>query len=915
MHAMPGCASRCQGYAGVYCKEPDFFTGKPSQPIAGCTDGVMYTSTRQTMETWYDVGEDYVRKAADWIAMTPIAAQTIWALTVMNEPAIGQVFTDEIKWFYQGALKYSAFGVGGGRIAPALSFVGSSFTDSAAAAYVADQLSSGAFPPNTVADYHHYYNWMGWYEPPALQVLVCNASIREDWLDYPEAGIDTVVGEWSVAVNYNMNLNNMSSAYDVAFMTQFFANQVSYYLSVKGVSGLYYWNFKMGSGWDPQPTATQPGGGYVPGAASGRSLPTYGLTSWSFLDLVLAGIARPPAELGLRARCECPICGSHPPSVPPPSPPAQPSPPAAPPAPPAGTWVDESTPAESRTAVSEMDGLSHAIAFSDEFNIPGRTFNDGDDSRWAALRTMPYSNEQLNFYSPGMALTSASGVLEIRVDAKRTPLPVANPSSRLGFDLHEATFRSAMLQSWDKFCFSGGIVEARARMPGSASMLGLWPAFWMMGNLGRAAYKASTDGLWPFLFDECVGEDAADCATTGTCDCAASQCDKQRITACAAHPPHGLNSRQGRGAPEIDVLEVQPGGATFSYDKQHTATKGCPGPLDPKVADALNFEQPFASTSLQVAPGVRYDADQRPTKECAPTTYVQPAAWGGKRVMQWYPALSDMAHYGSNVSTAYRVTANYYFWGDDFKHVSFPRMDGTTHHADDFQTDALSANTKLDQSFFDSYHTYRVEWRPGAHGFIRWSLDGKLQFQIDAAVLATPFNISVNGSALGKLRPRHLPTEPMYLIFNLDISQRWGWPDCTEVTGCSCCTDCANPDCYQCTERQWLKDTCAALDSQVSYSIDWVRVFTPKGAAPPQCSPSSHPTRQWIGAHATDYMQPADKAPLRKVVAGGGGCSLHLNAKDDFAMHRDCNWPHGRCDRLQNQTRSLTPYGLCVCDG
>ena len=66
-----------------------------------------------------------------------------------------------------------------------------------------------------------------------------------------------------------------------------------------------------------------------------------------------------------------------------------------------------------------------------------------------------------------------------------------------------------------------------------------------------------------------------------------------------------------------------------------------------------------------------------------------------------------------------------------------------------------------------------------------------------------------------------------------------------------------------------------------SYAIDYVRVFAPENSSFPQCSPSSHPTREWIGAHATDYMQPADQAPLRKVVPGGGGCKLHLEAKEE----------------------------------
>lgn len=74
-----------------------------------------------------------------------------------------------------------------------------------------------------------------------------------------------------------------------------------------------------------------------------------------------------------------------------------------------------------------------------------------------------------------------------------------------------------MLQSWNKFCFTGGIIEISASLPGSPEisvwkisrilqlhiqqidlcLQGLWPGAWTMGNLGRAGFGATTDGMWP----------------------------------------------------------------------------------------------------------------------------------------------------------------------------------------------------------------------------------------------------------------------------------------------------------------------------------------------------------------------------------------------------------------------------------
>jgi beta-glucanase (GH16 family) len=56
-----------------------------------------------------------------------------------------------------------------------------------------------------------------------------------------------------------------------------------------------------------------------------------------------------------------------------------------------------------------------------------------------------------------------------------------------------------MMQSWNKFCFTGGLIETSVMMPGWPQYLGMWPAVWTMGNLGRAGYGSTTDGLVRFV--------------------------------------------------------------------------------------------------------------------------------------------------------------------------------------------------------------------------------------------------------------------------------------------------------------------------------------------------------------------------------------------------------------------------------
>ena len=104
-------------------------------------------------------------------------------------------------------------------------------------------------------------------------------------------------------------------------------------------------------------------------------------------------------------------------------------------------------------------------------------------------------------------------------------------------------FKSGMIQSWNKFCFTGGIVEVDVILPGEPDIGGLWPAMWLLGNLGRATYEASTNNLWPWSYDKCDRKKQ----------------DSQSISACDKANHFGLNKEQGRGATEIDILELMGG--------------------------------------------------------------------------------------------------------------------------------------------------------------------------------------------------------------------------------------------------------------------------------------------------------------------------------------------------------------------
>lgn len=64
-------------------------------------------------------------------------------------------------------------------------------------------------------------------------------------------------------------------------------------------------------------------------------------------------------------------------------------------------------------------------------------------------------------------------------------------------------FRSGMLQSWNKLCFTGGYIEVSMSFPGDSKIMGYWPGAWTLGNLGRPGYGGTNHGVWPYTYNEC----------------------------------------------------------------------------------------------------------------------------------------------------------------------------------------------------------------------------------------------------------------------------------------------------------------------------------------------------------------------------------------------------------------------------
>ncbi|KAL5115128.1 beta-glucan synthesis-associated protein [Pleosporales sp. CAS-2024a] len=211
--------------------------------------------------------------------------------------------------------------------------------------------------------------------------------------------------------------------------------------------------------------------------------------------------------------------------------------------------IDPDTPKNVMSRIGEF-GDAYELVFSDEFNDANRTFYEGDDAYFYASNIWYSATQDLEWYDPD-AITTRDGVLEIRLER---------------FLNHGLRFRSGMLNSWNQLCFKGGIFEVSVSLPGPPGVQGLWPGAWTMGNLGRPGYLSTTDGLWPYTYQACdVGITPNQSSYDGL-----SYLPGQRLPSCTCpgedHPSPG----KGRGAPEIDIIEV---GASYGPDPLPIATQ------------------------------------------------------------------------------------------------------------------------------------------------------------------------------------------------------------------------------------------------------------------------------------------------------------------------------------------------------
>ena len=68
----------------------------------------------------------------------------------------------------------------------------------------------------------------------------------------------------------------------------------------------------------------------------------------------------------------------------------------------------------------------------------------------------------MEWYDP-KAVTTSGGSLVITLSQKKT---------------HHLSYQGGMIQTWNRFCFTGGYIEANVSLPSVTDVTGFWPAIW-----------------------------------------------------------------------------------------------------------------------------------------------------------------------------------------------------------------------------------------------------------------------------------------------------------------------------------------------------------------------------------------------------------------------------------------------------
>jgi len=375
--------------------------------------------------------------------------------------------------------------------------------------------------------------------------------------------------------------------------------------------------------------------------------------------------------------------------------------------------IDPDTPQEAYTHASwaNPSGKPLELVFSDEFNIEGRTFYPGDDPYWEAVDLHYWATNNLEWYDP-MAITTQGGDLVLTLQQKET---------------HNLDYQGGMLSTWNKFCFTGGYIETNVSLPGLANIAGLWPAVWTMGNLGRAGYGASLEGMWPYSYDAC---------DVGTV------------------PNQTVN-----GQPEAATVNGDAGHDGILSFLQGQKLSRC-------TCQDANTNKDTNPTGLLIHPGPKHSNGE----------------WVGRSApeIDVFEAQVTAAVGQVSQSAQFAPFNHGYIWLNTSQNevIVDPSISYQNPFIGSITQQAASVVTTTDQNCYEGgtkcYSIYGFEYVPGFdNAYITWVSNNQISWTLNVAGLAADSSVGISD--------RPIPQEPMYIIANLGMSHNFGPIDLPDI--------------------------------------------------------------------------------------------------------------------------------------
>jgi len=417
-------------------------------------------------------------------------------------------------------------------------------------------------------------------------------------------------------------------------------------------------------------------------------------------------------------------------------------------------WVDPTSP---KTIVK--GGKTLNLVWSDEFND-----SDKSNSVWGATPPiLPYWQSNDQCYGSEPTYTDGKMVLDLSV--KQTDYEYCKtlsstecqqftgdcPRCILLNNQCVTPFQSTQVSTWNAVCYAGGYIEAKVKLP---SIPGAWPAFWMLGNLGRVNFRGSLDGTWPYSFEECT--DTGFMQTNGLSpsrfgDCPMRQWDQgglraEGIQISGSYP----SSKVMRGVPEIDVMEVM------------TSLKPNPTQKPKTLRDDAEFSDymtQFVSQSFQIAP---LDGLSKTYNKSSPLKNNESINTYGEGYIDLgyvneQPSVDSLGF----VPIPHSCEIPY---PDEYVRVddSNPKIERNYWNGCQYQQ-AYSYNSVLDG--YESEKTFGMYYEPSE--FVEW-------YNSDYSTENYTWHMNEKVLKGTSVSTRTISGEPLYMILNIASSPQWG---------------------------------------------------------------------------------------------------------------------------------------------